>query len=136
MSAEHDIARQWTARAANDLLNADNNLSAARTPCDTVCFHCQQAAEKLLKAVLAAQGRPPPRTHVLLVLLEEVAVFFPSVEGLREDLAVLTPYAVAARYPDDDADQPGLDDAREARECARHVLSWVLSAIPSIAPAD
>lgn len=135
MSAELEIARQWTARAANDLLNADNNLCAARVPCDTVCFHCQQAAEKLLKAVLAANGRPPPRTHVLLVLLEEVAAFLPSVEGLRDDLAILTPYAVAARYPDDDAEMPDLNDAREARQCAQRVLSWLQSEASAIAPA-
>lgn len=52
MSEEIRIARQWLAKAKNDLLNADNNLKADEVPYDTVCFHCQQAAEKLLKAYL------------------------------------------------------------------------------------
>jgi hypothetical protein len=39
----------WLSKAENDLLNIENNLSAARVPWDTICFHAQQAAEKLLK---------------------------------------------------------------------------------------
>lgn len=53
MCAEAEVARQWIAKARNDLLNADNNLASKHVPTDTVCFHCQQAAEKLLKAVRA-----------------------------------------------------------------------------------
>lgn len=51
MSAETELARQWLAKGQNDLLNADNNLNAEQVPLDTVCFHCQQAAEKMLKAL-------------------------------------------------------------------------------------
>lgn len=29
-----------------------------------VCFHCQQAAEKMFKALLAAQQQPVPRTQI------------------------------------------------------------------------
>ncbi|NLE66615.1 MAG: HEPN domain-containing protein [Lentisphaerae bacterium] len=132
MSAELDIARQWVARARNDLLNADNNLASKNVPFDTVCFHCQQAAEKLLKAVLVARGFPPPRTHVLLVLSDSIASFLPSVESLRDDLVILTPYAVSARYPGEDCDMPTLDDAREARQCARNVLSWMGKEMPDV----
>jgi len=41
-----ELARQWVAKAQNDLLNADNNIRAEEIPFDTVCFHCQQGAEK------------------------------------------------------------------------------------------
>ena len=47
MNADLQLAEQWVAKAKNDLLNADNNLAAEEIPFDTVCFHCQQAAEKL-----------------------------------------------------------------------------------------
>ena len=60
MSEEIELARQWVAKAANDLLSADNNLKAEKSPADVVCFHCQQAAEKLLKAFLVAGGHPAP----------------------------------------------------------------------------
>ena len=50
MREEIELARQWLTKADNDLLNADNNLASENIPFDTVCFHCQQAAEKFLKA--------------------------------------------------------------------------------------
>ncbi len=56
MNAEMELARQWLAKAQNDLLNADNHLKSEIIPHDTVRFHCQQAAEKLLKAYLVARG--------------------------------------------------------------------------------
>ena len=34
MSEEIDIARQWVAKARNDLLNADNNLRSEQVPLD------------------------------------------------------------------------------------------------------
>jgi HEPN domain-containing protein len=132
MRAELEIARQWVAKARNDLLDADNNLASAQVPTDTVCFHCQQAAEKLLKAVLAAQGVPPPRTHVLMLLADQLTASFPTVEQLADDLAILTPYAVAARYPDDDFDTPTIEDAREARQCAERVLTWLREECPEL----
>jgi HEPN domain-containing protein len=131
MSAEHDIAEQWLTKARSDLLNADNNLAAACVPCDTVCFHCQQAAEKMLKALLAAKGTPPPRTHDLLLLMQVILDHTQSIETLREALIILNPYAVAARYPDETGAVPTLDDAREARQCAEAVLTWLKHELPS-----
>ncbi len=98
MNAEMELARQWLAKAENDLLNADNNLKSESIPYDTVCFHCQQAAEKLLKAYLVATGVQPPFTHDLLLLLEEILPYCADAETLRDDLALLMPYAVGVRY--------------------------------------
>ena len=124
MNAERDLARQWLAKAENDLLNADNNLKSEIVPYDTVCFHCQQAAEKLLKAYLVARGVPPPFTHDLLLLLEKIIPYCPDTETLRDDLALLMPYAVGVRYPDE-LFLPTQEDAREARQAAQHVLGWL-----------
>ncbi len=124
MNAEMDLARQWLAKAENDLLNADNNLKSATVPYDTVCFHCQQAAEKLLKAYLVARGVPPPLTHDLLLLLEEILPYCADVEMLRDDLALLMPYAVGIRYPDESF-MPTHEDACEARQAAQNVLEWL-----------
>ena len=46
----------WVHKAEHDLLNVRNNLAAKEVPWDTVCFHAQQAAEKMLKAVQAFHG--------------------------------------------------------------------------------
>lgn len=124
MSAERELARQWLAKAENDLLNVDNNLQSEVIPYDTVCFHCQQAAEKLLKAYLVAKGVRLPFTHDLLLLLEEILPYCAEAETLRDDLALLMPYAVGVRYPDEFF-MPTLDDAHEARRAAQDVLDWL-----------
>ena len=122
MSAE--IARQWLGKAYNDLLNVDNNLKAEKVPFDTVCFHCQQAAEKLLKSYLIANGKTFPRTHDLFLLLESILALDVNAECLRDYLAILMPYAVEIRYPDDWF-MPSRQDALEARDAANRVLQWI-----------
>ena len=97
MPEEIEIARQWLAKANNDLLNADNNLKSERIPFDTVCFHCQQAAEKMLKAFLVANGQPYPFTHDLLAILERVLSIRADAERLRDALAILMPHAIFRR---------------------------------------
>jgi HEPN domain-containing protein len=124
MNAERDLARQWLAKARNDLLNADNNLKSEIVPYDTVCFHCQQAAEKLLKAYLVARGVQPPFTHDLLLLLQEILPYCADAETLRDDLASLMPYAVQVRYPDE-LSMPTAQDACEARQSTQSVLEWL-----------
>ena len=130
MSEEIQIAGQWLAKAKNDLLDADNNLQAEKVPFDTVCFHCQQAAEKLLKAFLVGNGQPAPRSHDLLLILERVLPLDNDAERLRDALALLMPYAVEIRYPDDWF-MPSEEDAKEAREAANQVLKWLEGALPA-----
>jgi len=131
MSDEIEISKQWIAKAKNDLLNADNNLQADEIPFDTVCFHCQQAAEKFLKAYLVAKGQPYPISHDLLLILEKLLSFEPEAERLRDDLAILMPYSVEIRYPDDWF-MPSAEDAREARESAEQVMRWLQKTLPEI----
>lgn len=129
MNADIEIARQWVAKADSDLLNVENNLRSPTIPYDTVCFHCQQAAEKFLKAYLVFRGQSPPITHDLLLLLERVRLFDAEAERLREHLALLMPYAVEIRYPDDWF-MPSAEDTVEARAAARVVMEWLKEASP------
>ncbi len=131
MSDNLEMARQWLAKAKNDLLNADNNLKSEIIPFDTVCFHCQQAAEKLLKAYLVGNGKEYPFTHDLFMILEKVLPLNTDAEALRDSLSILIPYAVEVRYPDDWY-MPSDEDAKEAREAVRKVLNWLENALPDI----
>jgi len=131
MPADLELARQWLAKARNDLLSADNNLRAAEVPYDAVCFHSQQAAEKLLKGFLVAHSRAFPLTHDLVVILEIILPLAPEAECLRRPLAVLTPYAVDIRYPDDSF-IPSRVDAQEARVAAETVLKWLKKSLPRL----
>ena len=131
MSEEIEIAKQWVAKAANDLLNADNNLKSEIIPFDTVCFHCQQAAEKFLKAFLVGKGQPYPITHDLLLILEKILPLNGDAENLRDTLAILMPYAVEIRYPDDWY-MPSKEDAREAMDAVNKVKQWLQKSLPAI----
>ena len=90
----------WLAKAANDMLNIENNLSAKNIPWDTVCFHAQQAAEKTIKAYLAYHSLLIPRTHDLVALLSKATEIESSLEQLTGLCQRLNYYAVSSRYPD------------------------------------
>ena len=49
-----DDPQTWIAKAESDLLNIRNNLKAEQIPWDTICFHAQQAAERICERVRAA----------------------------------------------------------------------------------
>jgi len=66
---------------------------------DLVCFHCQQAAEKYLKALLDEQGLTVPRTHDLEDLLSLLLPAYPQLGAVRRGLKFLIQFAVEARYP-------------------------------------
>jgi len=131
MPVRMEIAKQWLQKARNDLLNVDNNLQSEVVPYDTVCFHCQQAAEKLLKTFLAWQSQELPITHDLFYILEKILSIDPEAEKLKDSLAILMPYAVEIRYPDDWF-MPTENDAIEARDAANTVLHWLEKALPDL----
>lgn len=62
-------------------------------------LHGQQAAEKLMKAVLVHEGRPFRKTHDLFELARAVADARPDLAELAEPLAELTPWHLLGRYP-------------------------------------
>jgi len=66
---------------------------------DVVCFCCQQAAEKYLKAALTEGNLSVPRTHDLEDLLSLLLPIHPQLVALRRGLKFLVQFAVDARYP-------------------------------------
>jgi len=88
------LAQRWFQKAENDLLNVANNLQAEKYPADTVCFHCQQAAEKYLKGFLAWHQKPFVKTHDLLELLNQFAPIISTADKLSPDLHLLDQYSV------------------------------------------
>ena len=104
----------------------DQAVLTALVPSDTIAdavlgFHAQQAAEKAMKAVLAAAGVDFPWTHDLQLLLgrlEAAGVEVPEgVSAARR----LSPWAVEYRYGetiDEALDRPG------AAALVNEVLTW------------
>ena len=73
----------------------------------------------------------PYLTHDLFLILEKILPMDKDAENLRDSLAILMPYAVEIRYPDDWY-LPTEEDALEAREAAAQVLKWLRKALPQI----
>ena len=62
-------------------------------------FHCHQAVEKLLKAIIVAETRKrPPYLHNLRLLLEQSSGFEPP-EGVVRKLVKIEPHYLGTRYP-------------------------------------
>jgi HEPN domain-containing protein len=122
------LAEQWFRKAENDLLNVENNLKAEHYPADTVCFHCQQAAEKYLKGYLACHHVPFARTHDLLTLLQQVRQLVGDEAGaLSANVLLLDDYSVSIRYPQEYAAEPDEEEVQVACRAALAVRAWVLS---------
>lgn len=130
MNSPEGNVSSWLRKAEHDQLNIKNNLAAKEIPWDTVCFHAQQAAEKLLKAFLISRGRDLMRTHDLVALLTECVELDPSLAILEEDCRNLTYFAVSARYPDD-IYEPGEQDGREMIAAMHRVRSRILLGVPN-----
>ena|SRR5437879_2624797 len=90
---------QWVLKAEEDIESARTLAALAKPMRDAACFHCQQAAEKYLKALLQEKGLAVPRTHELEDLLDLLLPHDATLAPLRRSLRSLTPYAVNFRYP-------------------------------------
>jgi HEPN domain-containing protein len=90
---------QWVRKAEEDWGGA--LALAAETPplCDLACFHCQQAAEKYLKALLQENGAAVPKIHDLEDLLDLLLPYDATLAPLRRGLTSLSRFAVDYRYP-------------------------------------
>jgi HEPN domain-containing protein len=129
----------WVAFAQDDLRSAAVLYDAGIW--NQVCFHAQQCAEKLLKALLLHQGEDVPRTHVIADLLNRLApqtrtAFTPYYA----DVLNLDRYYIPTRYPDTlPGVMPGEPDARTALDAAGQVMASVealLAEGPQQAPAQ
>ena len=121
------LTKEWIAKAEGDwAVLVRECRTRARPNYDGACFHAQQCAEKYLKGRLLDAELPFPKIHDLVVLLELALPEQPLWEIYREDLAYLTDFAVAFRYPGESADRPTAKEAarrcKEFRKAARLAL--------------
>jgi HEPN domain-containing protein len=127
------LAREWCAKAASDLASA-RKLAAEPDPIlDTAIYHCQQAAEKAVKAFLVLAEQRFEKTHDVRLLVDEASVLEPRFNQLLPEGELLTPYATEFRYPDAPAG-PTAEEFAEALRAAENVLQFVLGLHPQLVP--
>ena len=95
-----------------------------------VCFHCQQAAEKFLKAFLFQKEGKFPKVHSLLELLGLATYLDPNLSALRTDCLYLDQFYVPTRYPDAPLGTlaqgaPNRDDAKKAMDSFKQIKATI-----------
>lgn len=128
MKSSLDLARGLAAKAEHDINMAQIGFDQG-APLDTVCFHCQQAVEKLLKATLASKSLEYPYTHDVRILLDMAVSQFPELAEFREGLLGFSSYAVEMRY--DNAINPGREETAEALRTAGRLRDMVHPLLPA-----
>ena len=120
-------SKHWAEWAHYDLDSAQAMLKSGRYL--YVLFCCQQAVEKMLKAIIAERTKGlPPRIHQLMRLAEVAGL---EVSGERaEFLRELSAYYIHTRYPEeikDLASQAKKEEAQRVLDHTEEVLRWLSS---------
>jgi HEPN domain-containing protein len=119
----------WLLKAQRDLAVA-HKLSGDDDPyLDSAIYHCQQAAEKAIKAYLVFQDQRFEKTHDLELLTGLAQPYEAGFSSLLKPAVLLTPYASEFRYPGDFID-PSREEFEEAMEATKKVWKFVLSLVP------
>lgn len=120
--------KAWMDKAEHDFRAAQHMVELAEEGLtDIPCFHCQQCAEKYLKALLICHEVSFPRTHDLRLLLDLLPKGI-SLGVARERIIPLNRYVIEGRYPGDwepitpAEARMALDMAGEVRQAVRALL--------------
>ncbi len=122
--SRYEYVRQWLAKAGNDLTIAkdERDLKKENAVTDAICFHCQQAAEKALKAFLVFHNVDFAKIHNL----ETLAAYCSKIDSDFSTLTLgrLTDYGISVRYPDDFY-MPTLAETDLALRTANMIVTFV-----------
>jgi len=115
---------RWLYFADEDLQMAQLGYGAGIW--NQVCYHSQQAAEKMLKSMMT--NRHPPQTHRLSELCRLVNITLPN--ELQESVVLLERFYIPTRYPDAlpgslESGLPNQADADEALKTANSLREFV-----------
>jgi len=126
-----ELVRDWLTRASHDLRSSRALASLEDPLLDTGIYHCQQAAEKAVKAWLQSIDHPFPKTHDIEELVERASGVNPDFRKFDKAASVLTPYVSAFRYPGGyDDPMPTREEFDEALQYAQAIYDFVLSQLP------
>ncbi len=120
---EHE---KWLRVVEDDLKSAKGLLRIEIFSTET--YHCQQAAEKVLKAYLVFKNNKIVKTHDLMKLIVLCCKYDKDFEQLYDDAENLNPFATKFRYPTE-FDIPDYEDTKNAIGQAERVVHFVTKKI-------
>ena len=101
-----ELTREWVKKAEGDYFVLGllwKIQQGASLHFDAICFHAQQCAEKYIKARLHEAEMRFSKTHDFRILLKLVSELEPEWLSHKDELDLLSNFAVAFRYPEEDA---------------------------------
>lgn len=112
---------EWVDKAEGDWKVAQREMQAPDPVWNVVCFLAEQCAEKYLKGFLEEQNIAFQKIHDLVVLLNLniSAGLLSALDPLRQQLAHLSTFGIAARYPGAHADRQAAESAMRVTEAVR-----------------
>ncbi len=122
-------ARAWLVKTLQDLRRVEILLAATPADVEGALFHCQQAAEKALKAFLTWHDVRFRRIHDLDEIGKQCVQVDRTLGPLKARAETLTEYATRFRYPGARY-EPSLEEARVAVALAREVMEAILIRLP------
>lgn len=99
MSELVNVTKEWIEKADHDLGSAKVIYLHLPDYFDTIAFHCQQAVEKYIKAVLFFNKIEFQRSHDLIYLLELLSGKIKIDEDWYKIAVSLNNFSVQIRYP-------------------------------------
>jgi HEPN domain-containing protein len=118
---------KWLNRAEGNLERAKIGKLNDKTYYEDLCFDCQQAVEKSLKALLLFLEIEFPWTHSIAQLNKLISTHY-NLDSKLKQAESLSLYAAQTRYPGDY--EPLTDeDYKEALMLSEYVYSWVVEKI-------
>ena len=117
---------QWLRIAKEDMLAAKSLIKIELF--SAVTYHCQQAAEKALKAYLVFKKQPVIKTHDLIKLLELCMKLDRDFQKKFDAADYINPFSSKFRYPTE-FDIPDLAEAELTIKHAESILKFVLKKI-------
>ena len=127
---KHTEIRQWLVKARHDVESAKVLAAHPHSLRDTAVYHCQQAAEKALKAYLTWADSPFQKIHDLTTLLAQCSCHDAAFSQHQDACEILTPYATLFRYPGE-VMEPDASDVAEAIQLTTQILDFVEARFPS-----
>ena len=107
------VIKNWLRKSKHDFGMAGLALESGTEYTDSICFHCQQYVEKVLKAYLICIDIDFKKTHSLSYLLDLIAEREEVEDEVYKVSELLEDYAVGVRYPADNF-EPTIEDSKDA----------------------
>lgn len=121
--------QRWLIKSQHDLGSASRLMEGDEPYLDMAVYHCQQAAEKSIKAYLIYRDVVFEKTHNLVVLLFTCTTLDPRFKQWKEVAEMLNPYATEFRYPRE-AMEPEKDDAEKALVATKAFVDFIIQLLP------